>query len=606
MRRQFTNLKEGDSPHKQAEELRKDNSPLILVVDDSPDVLQMLSDILTHHGYQVRTASSGRLALRSVAVELPDLILLDVKLPDLDGYEVCHLLKSEEQSRGIPVIFISGRNDTADKVEGFNAGGVDYIAKPFQLAEVLARVELHLTLRHLQKQLEAQNIQLQQEINKRDRIEKELAEQKSHMEELVAERTADLKNINEELQRKIVECKQSEEAIIESEERYRTTLDNTQEGYFEVNLAGNFTFVNDAQCNDLGYTREELIGMNYKQYTDEKTTKKEYELFNRIYRTGEQIKGFEGEFIKKNGTKGFNEISVSVIRNKEGKPVGFRGLSRDITERKRTEKALSQAKEKAELANRAKSEFLANMSHELRTPLNHIIGFTELVVDKQYGELNEVQEEYLKDVLQSSRHLLSLINDILDLSKVEAGKMELEVTKIHLRMILESSLSMVKEKAMAHRIRLLLDTNGSPEEIQADERKLKQILYNLLSNAVKFTPEGGSVTLSVRYLTFRDGQWITYDEQPVGLPLDRDDQLMRRKGLINISVQDTGIGIKDEDLQRIFDSFEQVDSSTNRRYQGTGLGLSLTRRLVELHGGRIWAESEGEGKGSKFILLIPV
>ncbi len=263
------------------------------------------------------------------------------------------------------------------------------------------------------------------------------------------------------------------------------------------------------------------------------------------------------------------------------------------------------SKRRAEAANQAKSEFLANMSHELRTPLNHIMGFTELVLDKQFGDLNEVQGEYLNDALQSSRHLLSLINDILDLSKVEAGRLELEVAEIHLRMLLEGSLSMVQEKAMKHRIRLLSDINGIPEAIQADERRLKQILYNLLSNAVKFTPDGGSVTLSARYLTFRDGQWLTRDEQPVGLPLDRDDQLMRGEGLIDISVQDTGIGIKGEDLQRIFAPFEQVESSSSRRFAGTGLGLSLTKRLVELHGGRIWAESEGQGKGSQFIFVIP-
>lgn len=264
------------------------------------------------------------------------------------------------------------------------------------------------------------------------------------------------------------------------------------------------------------------------------------------------------------------------------------------------------SKRRVEKASQAKSEFLANMSHELRTPLNHIIGFTELVADKQCGKLNEVQEEYLNDVLQSSRHLLALINDILDLSKVEAGKLELEMTEVQPRIILESCLSMVKEKVLKHGIQLTSNWDGIPEVIPADDRKLKQILYNLLSNAVKFTPDGGSITLSARYLTFRDGQWFNHNEQPVGLPLDRDGHLHGGKGLMNISVQDTGIGIKSEDLERIFDAFEQGDKSSGRRYQGTGLGLSLTKKLVKLQGGKIWAESEGEGKGSKFTLLIPV
>ncbi len=280
-------------------------------------------------------------------------------------------------------------------------------------------------------------------------------------------------------------------------------------------------------------------------------------------------------------------------------------LTNEIEERKRTARELEQARNAAEIANRAKSQFLANMSHELRTPLNHIMGFTELVVDKHVGDLNEMQTEYLNDTLKSSQHLLSLINDMLDLSKVEAGKLELEVGEIQLRMLLDSSLNIVKEKAVKHRIQLLSDMNGVPETIQADERKLKQILYNLLSNAVKFTPDGGSVTISARFLSFREGRRFVRAGGPLGLPLEGNDLVGREKGFINISVQDTGIGIKGEDLERIFNPFEQVDGSASRQYAGTGLGLSLTKSLVELHGGKIWAESEGEGKGSKFILLMP-
>jgi signal transduction histidine kinase len=266
---------------------------------------------------------------------------------------------------------------------------------------------------------------------------------------------------------------------------------------------------------------------------------------------------------------------------------------------------LVRAKEVAEAASRAKSEFLANMSHELRTPLNHIIGFTELVVDKQFGGLNEAQEEYLNDVLHSSRHLLSLINDVLDLSRVEAGKLELELTDVDLRRLLESSLTMVQEKALKHRIQVSVDIDEIPDTIQADERKLRQIMHNLLSNAVKFTPDGGTVTLSARHLTFKAGHWLTREGQDVLLPIGNDGESMVQGGLMEVLVQDTGIGIKRGDLERIFDPFERVESLSGRRHPGTGLGLSITKRLVELHGGRVWAESEGEGKGSKFIFVIP-
>jgi len=269
------------------------------------------------------------------------------------------------------------------------------------------------------------------------------------------------------------------------------------------------------------------------------------------------------------------------------------------------------AKENAESANRTKSEFLATMSHELRIPLNHIIGFTELVVDRNFGELNEVQTEYLNDVLQSSRHLLSLINDILDLSKVEAGKQEMELEDVNLTALLESSRVMIKEKAMKHRIALSVSTNGVPEVIRADERKLKQIMYNLLSNAVKFTPDGGSISVRARKVdcVVRSGRRSNDPEGMHFIETQRDGvavEGMKHVEGVEFSVSDTGIGIHREIQKRIFNPFEQADGSLSRKYQGTGLGLSLTKNLVELHGGKVWVESEGEGRGSTFHFVIPV
>ena len=260
-------------------------------------------------------------------------------------------------------------------------------------------------------------------------------------------------------------------------------------------------------------------------------------------------------------------------------------------------------RESAEEANRAKSEFLANMSHELRTPLNHIIGFSELLVDRQFGELNDSQAEFLQDILNSSRHLLSLINDILDLSKVEAGKLELDLAQVSVDYLMESSITMVKEKAIKHSLTLDTEKHNCPELITADERKLKQILFNLLSNAAKFTPDGGSIKLEAKKRNGNGGGGLAYEGH--NMPPDGSGSA-NVKGYIEFSVADSGIGIQKEHHDKIFDPFEQADSSASRLYQGTGLGLSLTKRLVELHGGQITVESEGKAKGTTFRFTIPI
>jgi signal transduction histidine kinase len=267
-------------------------------------------------------------------------------------------------------------------------------------------------------------------------------------------------------------------------------------------------------------------------------------------------------------------------------------LRQEIEERKRAQLETKNAKIAAEAALRTKSEFLANMSHELRTPLNHILGFTELILDKKVGELNELQEEYLNDVHSSGIHLLSLINDILDLSKIEAGRLEYKPAQIPIREILASSLIMIKEKAMKRNITISKELGDIPESIHADDTNLKQILYNLLSNAVKFTPNGGSIHLAAKRLSNAD------------LPAKNDKASLEE--YVQISIKDSGIGLKKENLTKIFQPFEQVENSSSRQFQGTGLGLSLAKSLVELNGGKIWAESDGEGLGSVFSFSLPV
>ncbi|HET8576722.1 MAG TPA: GAF domain-containing protein [Methylomirabilota bacterium] len=230
-----------------------------------------------------------------------------------------------------------------------------------------------------------------------------------------------------------------------------------------------------------------------------------------------------------------------------------------------------------EVANQHKSEFLANMSHELRTPLNAIIGFSEVLLERMFGDLNEKQDEYLSDILVSGRHLLSLINDILDLSKIEAGRMELELIRFDLPMGLRNAVTFVRERANRHGLTLEVAVDDGIGEITADERKIKQVVVNLLTNAVKFTPEGGKVRLSAR----------------------------RIGDLVEVSVSDTGIGIAPENHEAVFEEFRQVSNVYSKKREGTGLGLTLARRFVELHGGRIWVESE-LGKGATFTFTLPV
>jgi signal transduction histidine kinase len=238
--------------------------------------------------------------------------------------------------------------------------------------------------------------------------------------------------------------------------------------------------------------------------------------------------------------------------------------------------------EQSESANLAKSEFLANMSHELRTPLNAIIGFSEILADKTFGHLNDRQLKYTNNILSSGRHLLQLINDILDLAKVEAGRMELMRNTFSVAKALSEAEAIVKTLASKKNITLEFETAPDLPPLFADEAKFKQVMYNLLSNAIKFTPGGGKVCVTA------------FIQNAAG------DSL-------RVVVSDNGIGIKEGDLERVFKEFEQVDSSYGRQEQGTGLGLALTKRLVELHGGDIQAESEGiEGKGSTFTFLIPI
>ena len=387
-------------------------------------------------------------------------------------------------------------------------------------------------------------------------------------------------------------------------------IDSMSDTLVVLSPDGKINLVNRAISDLLGYKQKELIGGSFEMLFLHKTRPGIKKWLKDLVQNG-SVPYVYKICLTKNDRQIPVSLSGSVIHTHEGIIKDIVCVIQDITERLhvqkelRAAKKLRTAKEAAESANIAKSQFLANMSHELRTPLNHIIGFSELIVDKTFGELNEIQEEYLNDSLQSSRHLLALINDILDLSKVEAGKMELELTDVDLKLLLENSMVMIKEKAMKHGVRLSTDIKEIPDFIKADERKIKQVLYNLLSNAAKFTPDHGSISLVACYISANNGYLTTSRGKGINLPLTGNPTPDNHQNFIKVSVKDTGIGLKQEDLERVFKPFDQVDASRSRNYQGTGLGLSLTKNFVELHGGKIWAKSEGEGKGSIFTFVIP-
>jgi PAS domain S-box-containing protein len=390
-----------------------------------------------------------------------------------------------------------------------------------------------------------------------------------------------------------------------SEERYRLLAENITDTIWTMDLATlRFTYVSPSVEKLRGYTSREATELSLAETLTpaslEKATQilvEELELEKDPTVNPNRHRTIEVEQCRKDGTCAWTEITTSFLREDKGNAVGILGLSRDITERKNAEH-LYQAKMAAEAANRAKSEFLANMSHELRTPLNHIIGFTDLVLSKDFGELNPQQEEYLNYSLQGSKHLLALINDILDLSKIEAGKMTPEVSEVDFKGLLNNSLTMIREMAIRHRIEITSHIQNAPDIISADGRKLRQVIYNLLSNAIKFTPEQGTISLDAWRLPQEIREVATADGRKFALPESNSRY-------VAVSVTDTGIGISPDNIERVFNAFEQVDNSLVREHQGTGLGLSLTRKFVELHGGVIWVESRGVNQGTKACFVIP-
>jgi PAS domain S-box-containing protein len=341
-----------------------------------------------------------------------------------------------------------------------------------------------------------------------------------------------------------------------------------------ISIDGTVLCLNEVAADQFGKTGEALIGRNFFELLEPNVAAE-----NRIRILDAVRSGMPIRSVDMRGAS-FTETIVSPISRPGGKIEMLTLFFRDVTSQMKADLELRRAKEAAESADLAKSQFLANVSHELRTPLNAIIGFSEILESETFGPLNQRQFGYVRSVAFSGRLLLELINDILDLTKIESGKMDLNISEVNLGCVVECSLSMVAETTARRSVTVSVDIDEafSNYVFQADERKLVQILSNLFANAVKFTPEGGRIEVKASL----EGDSCT------------------------VTVTDTGIGITQEDQERIFRPFFQVDSSYAREAHGTGLGLALCRRLVELHGGRIWVESSGINHGSKFSFSVPV
>ena len=515
------------------------NKGTVLVVDDAALNLNFITEILKKDGFEVQQADSGALALKMTLGQTPDLILLDIVMPEMDGYEVCRRLKDNERTCNVPVIFICTIEDDAAKVKAFEAGGVDCISKPFRAEDLLARVRTHLALRKVQTRLEKQNAKLEEEIAER---------------------------------------KKAEYALRESDERLQSILDNSPACIYIKDTQGRFRLINRRFEKLFHVVRDSFIGKTGFDICSQEIAETWHRNDVEVLKLGRAIQ-VEEDACHDDGLHSYLSLKFPLLSTK-GKIYAICGISSDITVRKQAERLLQRAKESAESANRAKSLFLANMSHELRTPLNIIHGFSQLM--QRDSSLSTSSRKHLDAINLSGDHLLALINDVLEVSKIESGCLTLTQDVFDLHSLIEDLDSMFRMRAEQKRLGFNIEKHGVlPHLLSGDARKLRQVLINIIGNAIKFT-DVGSVTM--RVFSERDNSFYAEQENI-------------RPWALSFEVEDTGIGILSEEMDKLFRPFEQTMSGKGKG--GTGLGLTISREYMCLMGGGLVARSVLR-KGSVF------